>query len=95
MDICMCAQLRLSLCYLMDYSPPGSSALEFSRQEYCSRLPFSPPGDFPNLGLQHISLTPPVLASKFFTTELPGKPILKGIKIKCMVFHLNCNILEV
>ena len=29
-------------------SPPGSSVCGFSRQEYCSGLPFPPPGDLPN-----------------------------------------------
>ena len=33
------AQLCLTLCNPMDCSPPGSSAHEFSRQEYWSRLP--------------------------------------------------------
>ena len=34
------AQLCLTLCDPMDCSPPGSSAMEFSRQEYWSGLPF-------------------------------------------------------
>ena len=32
----------------MDYSPPGSSAMGFPRQEYWSGLPFPSPGDLPN-----------------------------------------------
>ena len=46
--------------------------MEFPRQEYCSGLPFPPPGDLPNQGLEP---TPPVssaLAGRFFTTEPPG-----------------------
>ena len=39
------------------------------QQEYWSRWPFSPPGDFPNPGI-----VTPALAGRFFTTELPGKP---------------------
>ena len=35
----------------MDYSPPGSS-VGFSRQEYWSGLPFPPPGDLPNPGIE-------------------------------------------
>ena len=35
-----------TLCDPVDCSPPGSSIHEFSRQEYCSGLPFPPPGIF-------------------------------------------------
>ena len=45
----------------------------FSRQEYWSGLPFSPPGDLPNLGIKPSSLVSPVLADGFFTTKPPGK----------------------
>ena len=38
------AQSCLILCNPMDCSPPGSSVLEFSRQEYWSGLPFPSPG---------------------------------------------------
>ena len=47
--------------------------MEFSRQEYWSRLPFPPPGDLPNSGIKPVS---PALAGGFFTTEPPGKPSL-------------------
>ena len=43
----------------------------FPRQEYWSGLPFPPPGDLPDLGIEPASL---VLARGFFTTEMPGKP---------------------
>ena len=36
----------------MDYSPPGSLSMEFSRQEYWSGLPFASPGDLPNPGTE-------------------------------------------
>ena len=45
--------------------------MEFSRQEYWSRLPFPSPGDLPN---PEIETTFPALAGGFFTTEPPGKP---------------------
>ena len=41
----------------------------FPRQEYQSGLPFPPPGDPPNPGIE------PALAGRFFTTEPSGKPI--------------------
>ena len=43
----------------------------FAREEYCSGLPFSPPGGFPHPGTES---GPPALASGFFTTVPPGKP---------------------
>ena len=42
-------QLCLTLHEAMDYSPPGSPAHGFSRQEYWSGLPFPPPDDLPDL----------------------------------------------
>ena len=47
-------------------------SMKFSRQEYWSELPFPPPGDLPDPGIQPES---PALAGGFFTTEPPGKPI--------------------
>ena len=41
----------------------------FSRQEYWSGLPLSPPGDLPNPETEPTSLTSPVLAGSFFTTS--------------------------
>ena len=43
----------------------------FPRQEHWSGLPFSSPGDDPNLGIEPIS---PAFAGGFLTTEPPGKP---------------------
>ena len=44
----------------------------FSRQEYWSELPFPSPGDLPDPGMKHMC---PVVAGRFFTTELPVKSI--------------------
>ena len=46
----------------------------FSRQECWSRLPFLPPGDLPDSGIDPASPASPALAGGFFTTEPPGKP---------------------
>ena len=43
-------------------------SVEFSRQEYWSRLPFTPPGDLPDSGIEPLSLVSPALAEGFFTT---------------------------
>ena len=47
--------------------------MEFSRQEYWSGLPFPPPGDLPDPGIEPGSPVSPALAGRFFTTEPPGK----------------------
>ena len=44
-------------------------SIEFSRQEYWSRLPCPTPGDLPDPGMEVKSLTSPALAGGFFTTS--------------------------
>ena len=46
-----------TLCHPMNYSPPGSLSIEFSRQECCSKLPFPSPG--------------PVYVEKYFSSSVP------------------------
>ena len=54
-------------------------SMEFSRQEYWSRLPFPPPADLPDPGIEPASPLSPALAGRLFTTgkhteyALPGK----------------------
>ena len=54
--VCVCAQLCLTLRDLMNSSPQVPLSMEFSRQEYCSGLPFSTPGDLPSPGLKPVLL---------------------------------------
>ena len=56
-------------------------SMEFSRQEYWSRLPFPPPGDLPDPGIEPMSPLSPAMAGGFFTTETPGKPL---VLVKCL-----------
>ena len=42
--------------------------MEFSRQEYWSRLPFLTSGDLPDPEIEPMSLVSPALAGGFFTT---------------------------
>ena len=69
---CMHAKL-LQLCPIccnsMDHSPPGSSVLGFSRQEYWSGLQCPPPGDLPKPGIEPVSFMSPALGDWFFTTS--------------------------
>ena len=48
-------------------------SMEFSRQEYWSGLPFSSPGNLPNLGVEPGS-----------PSEPPGKPIVVAVKFSVM-----------
>ena len=63
-------------------APQAPLSMGFSRQEYWSGLPFPPPGDRPNPGIEPSrSLTSPALAGGFFTTaphgsQLKGRPRL-------------------
>ena len=50
-------------------------SMGFPRQEYWSRLPFPPPGDFPNPEIEPVPAASPASAGRFFTAEPPGKPI--------------------
>ena len=65
----VCAQSCPALCNLMYYSPPASSVVGFPRQEYWSGLPFPPPEDLPDPGIEPASLTSPTLSGRFFTTS--------------------------
>ena len=49
-------------------------SMGFSRQEYCSGLPFPSPGDLLD---PRIEPTSPALAGGSSTTEPPGKPVFK------------------
>ena len=46
----------------------------FSRQEYCSGLPFPPPGDPPDPGIEPESLMSPAAAEGFFTSSATANP---------------------
>ena len=62
------------------FATPGTVALQaplsmaFSRQENWSGLPFPPPGDLPNSGIEPSSLASPALQADSLPTEPPGKP---------------------
>ena len=49
-------------------------SMVFSKQEYWSGLPVSTPGELPDPGIEHKSLTSPALAGRFFTPVPPEKP---------------------
>ena len=47
----------------------ASLSMRFSRQEYWSGLPFPPPWDLPNPGIEPVSLVSLALVGRFLTTS--------------------------
>ena len=52
----------------------ASLSVGFPRQEYWSGLPFPPPGNLPDPGIEPVS---PALAGMFSTTKASGKQIVQ------------------
>ena len=48
-------------------SPPGSSAHGIFQAKTLEWVPFPPPGDLPDPGIEPVSLTSPALTGGFFT----------------------------
>ena len=76
--VCMLSHVRL-IATLWTIARQIPQSMGFSRQEYWTGLPCLPPGDLPDPGIEPESLTSPVLADRFFTTEPSGKPIDNNI----------------
>ena len=73
-SLCVCVHvLRVSACsvFLTPWTVAHDASLSrrFPRQEYWSRLPFPPPGDLPNPGIEPRS---PTLWADALTSEPPG-----------------------
>ena len=66
--ICVYAQSRPTLCNLWTAARQIPLPMEFSREEYWNRVPFSTPGNFSNPGIKSPSPESPALAGRFFTT---------------------------
>ena len=64
-----CFSLSASLQPPWTVACQASLTMGFSKQEYWSRLPCPPPGDFLDSGIEPASLTSPALAGGFFTTN--------------------------
>ena len=65
-------QLCLTLCNPVDCSPPSS--MRFSRPEQWNGLPFPPPVDLPNAGIELMSPVSPALQEDSLPAEPSGKP---------------------
>ena len=83
---------RVQLCETpgtMAHQAPLSTGLFW--QEYCSGLPFSPPGDLPNPGIEPVSPVAPALARRFFTTEPLGSPLFTTAQRKQPKYPLSIS----
>ena len=64
---------------LTDCSLLGSSVHGFSRQEYWGGLPFPPPGDLPDPGIEPTSLAVPALQAVSSLPSHQGSPDHKAL----------------
>ena len=67
-SVSSCVQLFVTA-WIVTCQAPLST--DFSKQEYCSRLPFPNPGNLPSSGIEPVSVASPALADSL---SLPGKP---------------------
>ena len=79
LSFCTCMLSRFSWVQLFatpwTVAPQAPLSMQFSRQEHWSWLPFPPPWDLPNPGIEPRSLLSPALAGRlFFPLGLRGKP---------------------
>ena len=75
MCACVCAQLLRLFANPRTAAHQAPLSMGFPRQEYWSELSFPSPEDLPDQGTEPLSPMSPALASGFFTTEPPGKPL--------------------
>ena len=59
----------------------------FSRQEYRSVLPFPPPGDLPDIGMESVAPASPALQVYSLTAEPPWKPLNPHTRPHCSYFR--------
>ena len=90
--VCLVAQLCPTHCDPMDNILSGSSAMEFSRQEYQCRLSFPSPGDLPKPGIKCASSMSPAQHSGQILLALPH--LAQGYAIQHMLMQYNEHILR-
>ena len=77
---CVCALSRFSrvplFVTLWTVALQAPLSMGFSRQEYWSGLPFPPPGELPDPGIELSSLMSPALTAGFFTSSTTWEALL-------------------
>ena len=69
-------------------------SMEFSRQEYWSRLPFPTPGDLPDTGIKPTSPASPALPGGFFTAVPPRKPSMERSNLNEQLLSILVQLLH-
>ena len=84
MCVCVCVYSVVSDSFATPWIAAHQALLSmgFSRQEYCSGLPFPSPGDLPNPGIEPVSLASPALAGGFFTTSATWEAVVREKSLK-------------
>ena len=91
--VCVCVCVLTHVWFFATPWPVACQAplsMEFFRQEYWSGLPFPSPEDLPDPGIKPVSLVSAALASRFLTTEPPGKP--KATILQCGISILSAPL---
>ena len=65
-------------------------SIGFPRIEYWSRLPWPPPGDLPDSGIEPMPLTAPALVGGSFTTSTTWEAPLNRLVFLFVVFQGKC-----
>ena len=96
MCVCVCTHAP-SLSPVQLFGTPQTVALQaplsvgFSKQEYCSGLPFPPLGDLPNPGIKPTSLMSLALAGGSFTPSTTWEAIQKFIGKNYIYVHTQLD----
>ena len=102
MCVCVCAHTRTHMhSFMSDFVTSWTVAhqspllMEFSKQEHWCRLPFPSPGDLPNLRIEFMFLSSPILAGGcffFYQLSHQGSPLWLHI---CPFFrYVHVSVLE-
>ena len=71
--MCSVTSVMSNLCDLWTVDHQAPLSMGFSKQKHWSEVPFPPPGDLPDPGMESASPASLALVGGFFTTEPPGK----------------------
>ena len=80
-SVCVCSVMSDSFVTPWTVADQAPLSMRFSRQEYWSELPFPPPGDLPDPGIEPESSAPLALPGGLLTTVPPGKPTYPKVNI--------------
>ena len=92
MLVCLCPVVSDSFVTPRTVAPQAPLFMGYPRQEYSSRLPFLPPRDLPDPGVEPASPVSPSLAGGFFTAEPPGKVVSLQLLTTIFVGPLTCEL---